>query len=596
MKQYQYGELIHFHRSAYGRFLLESGWSADPGHPCWTDGDRARLSFRLVASGARGAILRLRCSGFQSHVDGPPCRVEVSAGGRHIGRLEVAGLRWHELTIPATGSRDADLVVEFKIINPQAPSDGGASQDTRRLGLHLHSLVLFEAMEPRDAEAVKIGAGRDAMGDVYLSKGAFHRAIHRSAGALFETLHRQGVFRGFAALGLMPEFSVRRIDDGEYSHIISSVTGTYIPPPQYPWSMLKDAALAWVRIGQQLATLAPPVGLLGLEDGHYGNFIQVGNAQPQWCDLGSISARELAWRPGLKEFIGCYLVPLLLLSVAGLDARRIRMLMSRHPEGLDARNLDQELHALIAPALAEVAPNKHKPWSLQFEQLAALLQRLDPQPQDGSWSGYRSPQALEDAWNGSLLASGHDPRFNAVIDVARRTGAGTFMDVGCNDGIFSLLCARLGMKGIACDIDDVSLEKLYSFVRERPQVGLAIAHAGFNHVEGQAELVLALALTHHLALSQGLGFERIAAKLAQLSTAHVITEFMPDGLGGTPQNRRPHPDPLPSYYTLENFVGSLGNHFRHVEVVKYERPSSLPHFSRRILIHCRGPKQGAAGG
>jgi hypothetical protein len=174
-----------------------------------------------------------------------------------------------------------------------------------------------------------------------------------------------------------------------------------------------------------------------------------------------------------------------------------------------------------------------------------------------------------------------------VIDLAIKSGAYSFIDIGCNDGIFSLLLAREGLKGLAIDLDEYALNKLYSFVKKHDEISLAIAFGSFMSVFKQAELVLALALTHHLYLSQNMSFDQIAQQLSKISTKFVITEFMPDGLGGSSHHPEPPPNPLPEDYCLSNFTLALEKYFNHVEIINYSRDRNLSYFSRRILIFCQ---------
>jgi hypothetical protein len=109
-----------------------------------------------------------------------------------------------------------------------------------------------------------------------------------------------------------------------------------------------------------------------------------------------------------------------------------------------------------------------------------------------------------------------------------------------------------------------------------------------NEVAGRADVVIALALVHHLALAQGMSFQEVVRQLASLTSRDLVVEFMPNGLGGTPQNPRPVPDPLPDWYQLDAFLAALRKSFTTVEVVDYERPDAD---SIRTLVLCRGVVQ-----
>ena len=100
-----------------------------------------------------------------------------------------------------------------------------------------------------------------------------------------------------------------------------------------------------------------------------------------------------------------------------------------------------------------------------------------------------------------------------------------------------------------------------------------------NDRDNKADFVLALALTHHLAITQSFPFSYIAEKFASYCTNALVTEFMVYGMGGT----RPAPNPLPKGYTLDNFVNALSVYFSNIEIIDYPLP---PKWSKRIIVVC----------
>jgi hypothetical protein len=218
-----------------------------------------------------------------------------------------------------------------------------------------------------------------------------------------------------------------------------------------------------------------------------------------------------------------------------------------------------------------------------LRRIRERLEALEYQGADTAWSGYRSASALDWALEGRFLEPGQDSRYLKVVELARRSAAKSFIDVGANDGLFSILCAREGRVGIATDVDDPALNRLYHFLGKHPDLSITVAREGFATLEHYADLALALALTHHLVLAQKYSFTEVSRKLASLCSKALITEFMPDGLGGVAAHPEPSPNPLPAHYTLEHYLDALRACFRHVEVVRYER---IDPPSRRVLIYC----------
>jgi len=115
-------------------------------------------------------------------------------------------------------------------------------------------------------------------------------------------------------------------------------------------------------------------------------------------------------------------------------------------------------------------------------------------------------------------------------------------DLGANSGDFSRILSERGVYTVAFDVDPVAVERNYRRVAERkeqnllplrmdltnPSPGLGWAHAERESLEGRgpADVVLALALVHHLAISNNLPLPLVADYFARLGR-ELIVEFVP---------------------------------------------------------------------
>ena len=115
-------------------------------------------------------------------------------------------------------------------------------------------------------------------------------------------------------------------------------------------------------------------------------------------------------------------------------------------------------------------------------------------------------------------------------------------DLGANTGIFSRLASNQGINTISFDIDPLAVEKNYlESVNndERNILPLILdltnpsSNIGWNNDErhsflerGPADLVFALALVHHLAISNNVPLSKIAEFFSTISKSLVI-EFIP---------------------------------------------------------------------
>ena len=115
-------------------------------------------------------------------------------------------------------------------------------------------------------------------------------------------------------------------------------------------------------------------------------------------------------------------------------------------------------------------------------------------------------------------------------------------DLGANTGVFSRLASRRGIPTVAFDIDFVAVELNYreclankethllplvlDLTNPSPALGWAHEERASLAARGPADTVLALALLHHLAISNNLPFEKIAAFFRTICRSLII-EFVP---------------------------------------------------------------------
>jgi SAM-dependent methyltransferase len=188
-----------------------------------------------------------------------------------------------------------------------------------------------------------------------------------------------------------------------------------------------------------------------------------------------------------------------------------------------------------------------------------------------------------------------------VNDALSRFKPGSVLDLGSNAGWFSMLAATHGCSVVAVDLDEASIDRLYSTARRE---GLSVIPLVVNLAAPiperfalkfekepslsaigsdepvvsspvkrlRCDMTLALAIVHHLALGQGMSFEQIAKLFDALSRDQVCVEFV------DMQDRMitSEPEFFPAYnasrdsygwYTRENFIAALKKHFGLVEVL-----------------------------
>jgi ribosomal protein L11 methylase PrmA len=148
-------------------------------------------------------------------------------------------------------------------------------------------------------------------------------------------------------------------------------------------------------------------------------------------------------------------------------------------------------------------------------------------------------------------------------------------DLGANDGTFSRVAAERNIPVVAFDVDPAAVEKNYRQVRERserwilplvmdltnpsPACGWAGQERQSLAERGPADLALALALVHHLAIGHNVPLPQIAAFFASIAKALVI-EFVAKTDSQVQRMLATRKDVFADY-SEESFVAAFSEHF-----------------------------------
>lgn len=406
----------------------------------------------------------------------------------------------------------------------------------------------------------------DPTGRVFLRKGRFFRAVYEQKVGFLRSLFDKGIIDELYNKDLICKFTIREDMAVEgFSLVIEQEASDFEPQPEL-WNrvLYRDAALTFVDINLCLNKYG-----LGLIDCHPGNMGQFNNAKPKWFDLGSI-APITDQMMGIIEFISNMLTPIVIASRGGKMGRLARLLVKNGGLGIEEVKELLDLKFNASGTRGDI-----------LQSIRNILLGLDFPSENTMWSGYHSREDLiNEVWK-----KDQSPRTRLITQLLRRFKPQSVTDIGCNCGYFSFLAADNGARVHAFDIDEPSNEHFYRILKEKfekfritieVQSGVNINDSARN----RTDLVMALALTHHLFLTQKFKFDYIAKALASYSNDVLITEFMPNGLGGS---NGPTPFPLPQEYTLERFMLHLREHFENVEAYTNYIPADN---SPRTLIVC----------
>jgi ribosomal protein L11 methylase PrmA len=322
-------------------------------------------------------------------------------------------------------------------------------------------------------------------------------------------------------------------------------------PYEWPFSMLKDAALLQLHIGRRALAVD-----LTLKDASAYN-VQWRGASPVFIDVGSFERLrpDEPWA-GYRQFCMLFLYPLMLQahkdlpyhaalrgSLDGIpphDARAAMSLLDRLRRGVLSHVV---LHARLEERYAGVAGREVKGEMRRAgfgkEQLDANLRRLERlvrglewDPGATAWTCYGEANTYTDE------AAERKARF--VREAAARRPGSLVWDIGCNDGTYSLVAAESARLVVALDADHATVDGLYHTLRaqERTDILPLVVNVtdpspnlGWRGLEraslerrGTPDLALCLAFVHHAAITSNVPLRELLEWLRSLDAA-VVIEF-----------------------------------------------------------------------
>ncbi|MFA6491929.1 MAG: class I SAM-dependent methyltransferase [Candidatus Babeliales bacterium] len=168
----------------------------------------------------------------------------------------------------------------------------------------------------------------------------------------------------------------------------------------------------------------------------------------------------------------------------------------------------------------------------------------------------------------------------------------TVLDIGANTGWFSMLAEHLGAEVIATDMDEASISTLYECVKEDdlnilplvlPFDGLVTQNDTTNDVRFVTDMVLSLAVVHHLVFIAGFKLDQVFEVLSAVTGNILVLEYVdidddrivalltdPSVLNDLALHERVitmFEDYGKGNYTLDNFLALGEKHFSSVKIV-----------------------------
>lgn len=363
----------------------------------------------------------------------------------------------------------------------------------------------------------------------------------------------------------------------------------------YEWSfdMLKDAALLTLDINKA----AIEHGMI-LKDATPFN-VQFCKGAPLFIDTLSFEKYDetMPWN-AYRQFCECFLFPLCIAHYLGADMNSI---LSNNIDGVPVHkvakilpfksrfNLGIWLHVHLQNRVGKLHKKRQYIPSFSKKKLLHLLNNLREMISGLQLNNFKT--TWSDYYDETILGDEYLKEKELVFGkLLSQCNGAIALDIGANDGYFSLLTAKKFSEVIAADFDSQCINRLYNNTKEKhilnllplridvanPSAALGFANRERNSFTERikVDLVVALALIHHLVITKNIPFSRLASYFNEIAP-QLIIEFVPkedEKVQLLLQNRKD----IYTHYTRRHFETAFSDFFSIQEMI------TLP-ISKRII-------------
>lgn len=428
---------------------------------------------------------------------------------------------------------------------------------------------------------------RDPSGFLYRKEGLLLRQVHKRYEPHYSHLMTCGLYEELASAGKLIEHEEVDVELALTKAATRVLRPSELPFISYPWEwtfgQLRDAALLTLEVHERALEHD-----MVLKDASAFN-IQFMRGQPVLIDTLSFERyQEGSPWVAYGQFCRHFLAPLALMAAVDPGLGRLfSVYLDGIPLDLTCRLLPLRSRARLSLFLHLVlhakAERKYAGRSIKNTRLDRRLSRKSlarlTESLRGAVQGLRWSTGPTE-WADYETEHGYSERSRASKEeiVGRwlaRIGPKTVWDLGANVGAFSRLAADAGARVVAFDVDPLAANRHYLQCREsgedrilpltmdlmNPSPAVGWAHEERDRLEdrGAPDMLLGLALIHHLAIGNNVRLGHIAAWFARLAP-WAILEFVPKDdpqVGRLLQSR----EDIFDGYTVEGLEAALGAHF-----------------------------------
>lgn len=426
----------------------------------------------------------------------------------------------------------------------------------------------------------------DPVGRKFFWKKGMFRGIYPGYTDQIKELFDIGLIARLEEENLIPKTTItnHQLDDFELI-LEQEKIHPVIYPYEWSFNMLKDAALTTIRVNEIVKEFGYET-----KDSHPSNIMFHGTI-PKFVDLGSlqkIKPGQIRWS-GETEFVHYFINPLRLAVISDFSITNAILRNDIHLSNFTFAPLLNPINRILGVKFTKkliVAKEKYK--SIGYTDKDGVVAKLSPAIVNILFSLKNSGLLPYIKTNFSLLkrkinklktpdiksqwGTYHDnidltPRFKRISEIVKSLNIKTIFEIAANQGFFSKHLLETNDLDwiVATDYDAKAVDKMYLQNKGNPKFNIALMNLMYPATTSislklkdrfRADLVIALAVTHHLVLTQGYSIDIVIERASKFSSKYIIIEFMPLGLYS-----EGYEPPVPEWYNIEWFKTALSaNH------------------------------------
>ena len=395
---------------------------------------------------------------------------------------------------------------------------------------------------------------RDTAARVVKKETGFYRYIFYEYKAEYDHLIESGLYQELTQKELLIEHQEIEIDvdDHEiYKHLLPSQITFQSYPFEWSYSQWRKAILAYLRINH----IALKYGMI-LKDATPYNFYLTGGKAVMFDTSSFMFFKENDSWIAYRQFCVEFLSPVTLMHYNGSEWSKLTMANLRGmPLSFVSKQLPLKSWFNLTTLLnihmhskysgynqLEQKENKQKK-GFTLEKIKSLQKMIfntisewdKPYQYKSHWSTYyendiESPEYLKDK-EATIRRWLEITKPKSVLDLGANTGKFSFIAAEYTEKVISLEGDENCVDEIEYQIKEKKLKSIYTLIgniaEPSPNIGLQNDETNSIYKRSNSDLILALALTHHLHLSDKISFKRIANIFSSLSRKYLIVEFIP---------------------------------------------------------------------